>query len=249
MLGAMTDLDQHPRFVVVEGLHNLRDVGGYAVTGGGTTRWGLLYRGGALEDLGAASHARLAGIGLRTIVDMREDTELADLPASVFPAGVAAHRNPLYRARISLADMDSLEEIYLEILRICGPEIAAVLEVLAAPDALPALVHCSAGKDRTGLVIGLLLSVLGVPDEAVAQDYGITETVWTDSERERMTRKGLAMGAKATRIKELMGSPPAVLHATLAWLRAEYGSVEAYLLAGGLRPESLATLRERLVSR
>lgn len=241
-------LEERPRFVVVEGLHNLRDVGGYDVAGGGTTRWGLLYRGGALDDLGTASHEPMAGIGLRTIIDMREDTELDELRASVFPAGVAAHRSPLYRGRISIAGMDSLEEIYLEILSLCGPEIAAVLELLAAPDALPALVHCSAGKDRTGLVIGLLLSALGVPDDVVAQDYGITETAWSDDERERMVRKGLAMGARATRITELMGSPPAVMHATLAWLRSEYGSVEGYLLAGGLRPESLAVLRQRLVS-
>lgn len=243
----MTDLDERPRFVVVAGLHNLRDVGGYAVDGGGTTRWGLLYRGGALEDLGAASHEPMAGIGLRTIVDMREDTELEDLPPSLFPAGVTGHRNPLYRGRISIAEMDTLEEIYREILAVCAPEIVAVLELLAGPDALPALVHCSAGKDRTGLVIGLLLSALGVSDDLVARDYGITESAWSDDERERMVRKGLAMGAKATRIDELIGSPPALMHAILAWVRSEYGSAEGYLLAGGLRPESLDSLRDRLV--
>ena len=243
----MTDLDERPRFVTVAGLHNLRDVGGYPVAGGGTTRWGLLFRGGALEDLGADSHEHMDAIGLRSIVDMREDNELRGLPASVFPASVTNHRSPLYRGRLSIAAMENLDEVYRAILELCGPEIAAVLEVLAAPGGLPALVHCSAGKDRTGLVIGLLLSALGVSDAIVAQDYGITESAYSDDERERMIRKGLEMGANATKIDELMGSPPAVMQATLNWLRTECGSVEGYLLVSGLRPESLAALREALV--
>ncbi|MBA3742571.1 tyrosine-protein phosphatase [Sporichthya sp.] len=243
----MTDLDERPRFVTVAGLHNLRDVGGYAVAGGGTTRWGQLLRGGALDELNAAAHEPMTGFGLRTIIDMREDKELRGLPDSVFPAGVTNHRSPLYRGRISIAGMDNLPDIYTEILTVCGPEIAAVLELLAAPGGLPAVVHCSAGKDRTGLVIGLLLSVLGVADEVVAQDYAITETAYSDHERERMIRKGLEMGANADRITELMGSPPVVMHTILDWLRAEYGGVEAYLLAGGLRPQSLTALREALV--
>lgn len=243
----MTDLDERPRFVAVAGLHNLRDVGGYPVADGGATRWGLLLRGGALDELNAAAHQPMAEIGLRSIIDLREDRELGDLPDSLFPDGVTSHRSPLYRGRLSLADMETLEEVYTEILQLCGPEIAAVLELLAVPGALPAVVHCSAGKDRTGLVIGLLLSALGVPDEVVAQDYGVTESAYSDQERERMIRKGLEMGANANRITELMGSPPVVMHTILDWLRAEYDSAEGYLLAGGLRSDSLAALRDVLV--
>ena len=243
----MTDLDERPRFVNVAGLHNLRDVGGYPVTGGGTTRWGLLLRGGALDELTASAHVSMADLGLRSIIDMREDTELLGLPASVFPEGVIGHRSPLYRGRLSLAAMESLQEVYTEILQLCGPEIAAVIELLATPGALPAVVHCSAGKDRTGLVIGLLLSALGVPDAIVAEDYGITESAYSDDERERMIRKGLEMGANATKIDELMGSPPPVMLEMLDWLRAQYGGIEGYLLAGGVRPQSLAALRDALV--
>jgi protein-tyrosine phosphatase len=243
----MTDLDERPRFVTVAGLHNLRDVGGYPATGGGTTRWGLLLRGGALDELSTTAHESMAEFGLRTIIDMREDKELRGLPESVFPAGVTNHRSPLYRGRLSIAAMETLQEVYTEILQLCGPEIAAVLEVLAGPEALPAVVHCSAGKDRTGLVIGLLLSAIGVPDGIVAQDYGMTESAYSEDERERMIRKGLQMGANATKIDELMGSPPAVMLEMLAWLRANYGSVEGYLLAGGLRPQSLDALRDALV--
>ena len=83
----MTDLDERPRFVTVAGLHNLRDVGGYPVAGGGTTRWGLLLpRGRPGGADGAGSHVHMDAIGLRSIIDMREDKELRGLPASVFPA-------------------------------------------------------------------------------------------------------------------------------------------------------------------
>jgi protein-tyrosine phosphatase len=258
MLGDMTDLcpdsaaipgarRSPDRLLTVAGFHNLRDVGGYPVAGGGAIRRGRLLRGGALDELTAAAHEGMAELDLRTIVDLREDSERVGLPASVFPGSVISHRNPLYGGRLSIAGMESLEEVYTAILTRCGPEIVAVLELLAAPGALPALVHCSAGKDRTGLVVGLLLSAVGVPDEVVAEDYGVTESAWSGDERERMGHKILAMGANATRITELMGSPPAVMRAMLDWLRAEYGSVEDYLLRGGLRPDSPAALRAALV--
>jgi protein-tyrosine phosphatase len=252
----MTELDQaaipgarrpDARFLAMEGLHNLRDVGGYPTTDGGTTRWGLVLRGGQIGEITAAAHPRMAELGLRTIVDLREDVELARLPASSYPPGVTLHRHPLYHDRVTLGDVDDLAVLYTQILDRCADTVTGALEHLAAPGSLPALVHCSAGKDRTGLIIGVLLSALGVPDEIVAEDYGHTEQAFTGEHRERMIRKGLALGAKATRIEHLMGSPPAIMLEVLRELRLEHHSIENYLLDGGLRPESLAALRAALV--
>lgn len=237
------------RFLTVHGLHNLRDVGGCPTADGGTIRPGLLLRGGALGEVSSDAHATMTELGLRTIVDLREDRELADLPSSEYPAGLAAHRHPLYQGRIRLREIDVLGVLYAQILERCADQVVAALELLAAPGALPALVHCSAGKDRTGLVIGLLLSVLGVSDEVVAEDYARTEEAYVGELRDRMIRKGLALGAKESRIAELMSCPPQTMRTVLDDLRAAHGSIEAYLLDNGLRPAALAALRERLVLR
>jgi protein-tyrosine phosphatase len=237
------------QFLTVHGLHNLRDVGGYATADGGTIRPGLVLRGGALGEISSDAHATMAELGLRTIVDLREDTERADLPDSDYPAGLAAHRHPLYQGRILLGDIDELGVLYTQILERCADQVVAALELLAAPDALPALVHCSAGKDRTGLVVGVLLSALGVPDEVVAEDYARSDEAYVGELRQRMIRKGLALGAKESRIEELMSCPPQTMRTVLEDLRAAHGSIEAYLLGSGLRPESLAALGERLVAR
>ncbi|HVE24740.1 MAG TPA: tyrosine-protein phosphatase [Sporichthya sp.] len=236
-----------PRFLDMAGLHNFRDIGGYPTADGATTRWGRVLRAGQLNEIGEAAHPQIDELGLRTIIDLREDVERAKSPASVYPAGLTVLRHPLYHDRIVLGDIDDLGVLYTQILDRCADTVTAALEHLAAPGALPALVHCSAGKDRTGLIIGLLLSALGVPDEIVAEDYAVTERAYTGEDRERMIRKGLALGAKATRIEHLIGSPPETMRAALAGLRARHGSVETYLLEGGLRPDSLAALRTALV--
>jgi protein-tyrosine phosphatase len=235
------------RFLDMPGLHNLRDIGGYPTADGRTLRWGLVLRAGQLNEMTTAAHPRMTALGLRTVIDLREDPELAKLPESVYPEGITIHRHPLYRDRIALGDIDDLGVLYDQILDRCADTVTAALEILAAPGARPALVHCSAGKDRTGLIIALLLSVLGVADEIVAEDYAITERAYTGDYRERMIRKGLALGAKATRIEHLIGSPPETMRAALDGLRVRYGSVERYLLDGGLRPEALAALRAALV--
>ncbi|GAA0610676.1 tyrosine-protein phosphatase [Sporichthya brevicatena] len=237
------------RFLAAEGLHNLRDVGGYPTAGGGRIRAGLLLRGGALGELTTAAHPMLLELGLRTVIDLREDKELVGLPDSVLPDGLALHRNPLYRGRIRLGEIDDLAELYTQILERCADQVVAAIEVLAGEGALPALVHCSAGKDRTGLIVGVLLSALGVPDDVVAVDYARSEEAYVGELRERTMRKGIALGAREDRMEELMSCPPELMHAVLADLRTAHGSAEGYLVAGGLRAESLAALRERMVER
>jgi protein-tyrosine phosphatase len=237
------------QFLTVHGLHNLRDVGGYRTADGGSVHRGRLLRGGALGELTSAAHPTLAELGLRTIIDLREDKELAGVPASEYPEGVALHRHPLYRDRVRLGEIDELGVLYAQILERCADQVVAALELLAAPAALPALVHCSAGKDRTGLIVGVLLSAVGVPDEVVAEDYARSEEAYVGELRERMIRKGLALGAKESRIEELMSCPPQTMRTVLDDLRAAHGSAEGYLLDNGLRPESLAALRESLVAR
>lgn len=108
--------------------------------------------------------------------------------------------------------------------------------------------HCTAGKDRTGLLIALVLCLLGVDEETVAADYALTEGAYSAERRAEMLARAEAVGVNAQRVALMIGSPPEALAAVLTCLREKYGSIGAYLLAHGARPESLAALRERLVS-
>lgn len=234
------------RLHTVAGLHNLRDLGGYPVTGGGRTRWGLLFRAGVIGSLSPTTEDELVALGLRTVVDLRDPEELV-APQLDETAALTAHRNPIYLDRIGAYETESLEALYGQILTLCAAEIAAAVEALAAPDALPGLVHCSAGKDRTGLVIGILLSAIGVPDAVVVQDYARTAELITPEDRERMLRRARSMGMTPERAEMLMDSPPHVMQASLDAMRESHADARSYLLAHGVAPESLDALRAALV--
>ncbi|HEY3605734.1 MAG TPA: tyrosine-protein phosphatase [Sporichthyaceae bacterium] len=238
--------DPSGRLRTVAGLHNLRDLGGYPVAGGGRTRWGLLFRGGVIGALSPTTEAEMIALGLRTVVDLRDDQELI-APQLDETAAVTAHRNPIYLERIGAYENQTLEALYGQILTLCAAEIAASVEALAAPEALPGLVHCSVGKDRTGLVIGILLSAIGVPDAVVVEDYARTEELLTPADRERMLRRAEEMGLPTERAEMLMGSPPHVMQASLDTMRESHADARSYLLAHGVRPESLDALRVALV--
>lgn len=234
------------RFVDVDGLFNIRDIGGYPAAGG-TTRWGVLFRGSRFDLLSDLAQSQVAALGLRTVIDLREDKELLTEPTGGLDAETVSHLVPIYRGRLSFEGFDDLEHLYDVVLELAAPEFVEILEHLAAPDALPALVHCTAGKDRTGLAIGLLLCLLGVDDETVVADYGLTETSYTPELREKWSARAAAVGVDAQRLALMIGSPPDLFLRVLATLRQKYGTVEEYLLAHGLRPATVDALRAALV--
>jgi protein-tyrosine phosphatase len=234
------------RRLELAGLFNMRDVGGYPAAGGRSVRWRTLLRSDALHLLDAAGGAVLAGLELRTILDLRTQME-ADLAPS------ALDGLPARRAHISILTGDlqalplELDAIYRFMIDDCGAPIAEAIKELAAADAVPALVHCSAGKDRTGIVIALVLAVLGVPDEVIAADYGLSAS-YLDTERTPVIgqlQASTGLGDDLTR--PLLSSPPALILDVLARVRKTAGSVEGYLLERGLRPADLTQLRSALL--
>jgi protein-tyrosine phosphatase len=140
----------------------------------------------------------------------------------------------------------TLGEAYRYALEFRGPQFATILRRFVEPDGLPAVVHCTAGKDRTGLVIALALGAAGVADNVIAADYARSAEYlvggYVDEARERAVRRGIAW----EEYQQSLGCPPALMLETLDWLRIRYGSVEAYLLQQGLREAELATLRRAL---
>jgi protein-tyrosine phosphatase len=234
------------RHIAAAGVYNFRDLGGYPVAGGGSIRWRTLFRSDALNQLGSAGLAVLAGLGLRTIIDLRTHVEAEIAPSAV--AGLTARTT-----HISLLGGDlqalppDLAAIYRYVIDECGQAVAEAVGVLCAGGGWPALVHCSAGKDRTGIVSALVLAVAGVPDEYIAADYALS-SLYLDPARTPaigQLRASTGLGDQLT--ESLLSSPPALILDVLARVRATAGSVNGYLLAHGLSRAELASLRAALI--
>jgi protein-tyrosine phosphatase len=244
-----------------EGCYNVRDLGGLPTAGGRRTRYGALVRSDMLCRLTPAGQEALLGHGIATILDVRTPAELARDGDAYAWAQAAAGGGVEYRhlsftvgtddgswARMHASYSRATSREELNRLDLVHNAAGIVSIVTAIADAAPGgvVVHCHAGKDRTGLVIALSLSVAGVPDDDIADDYAMTAlnlepliADWlvemSDDPAERIRLRGLAEPRREAMLD------------TLAHLRELYGSAERYLLAGGASPAQVERLRERLV--
>jgi protein-tyrosine phosphatase len=240
------------RRMAAGGTLNMRDVGGYPAAGGGTVRWRTLLRSDALHRLDPEGQAMLAGVGLRSVVDLRTPMEAEAAPSALDGLGLVGSTR-----RVSLLGDDpqtlpleppvELSDIYRYLIVHRGDEIGKAVKALCAEAALPALVHCSAGKDRTGIVIALTLSAVGVPDEYIAADYALSGS-YLDPE----TTQAIGQIGESTQLGDrltaaLLASPPELILNVLHWARSDGGSVAGYLAEHGVTAADLTVLRAALV--
>ena len=241
------------RTVALEGCVNFRDLGGYPTHDGRTTAWRTLFRADGLHRLTAEDHARLTGLGLATVIDLRTPDEAAQrgsFPVDAVP--VAFHALPLTDVLPAAEELPAWREAayvagrYGAMVTEGGPVLSEAIGLLAEADALPAVWHCSAGKDRTGVLSALLLAFLGVPDEVIVEDYALSAAAM-----ERLLDRLRAEYPEAE--EQVMRYAPAVLHVVpetmeqfLAELRLEFGSPDD--LAGHLGVAgAVDTLRRRVL--
>lgn len=248
------------RWLTLEGLDNVRDVGGLPVRGGGSTRPGVLLRSAALRSITDADVAHLKDVfGLKLILDLRtpRETEL-DGPSALAKAGVeTVELNFIGASREILPevtdDRDPMIRNYLGYLADHPANVAEGVRRLAAEDAGPALVHCAAGKDRTGMLVALVLDAVGVERDAVVADYVLSAEKIEAIFRRRVTALGEPMPEDLTAHMPRAGTMTAVLDELDAdYARdAEKGGVDGgaagWLRANGLDDAALARLRSRLV--
>ena len=166
------------RLIALEGAVNFRDLGGYVTADGQRTRWRVLFRADGLGELTEPDLAVLRQLGIRTVVDLRSGYELEQSRFNVEAHPVEFHHFPFIDQLPDVEEWDSrpglLGSQYTEMLDDAMPQIVGALEVLAASEARPAVFHCTAGKDRTGLLSALVLLLLGVPEETVVADYALS---------------------------------------------------------------------------
>lgn len=238
-----------------DGCLNVRDLGGHATTEGGTTRPGSIVRADSVRNLSEAGWAELVGHGIATIVDLRFHEELeadppAELPVAVVHISLLGAFDPEYGTELdalagAAGDTASgTAAVYLDFLERFRENFGRV--VAAVADAAPGgvLVHCAAGKDRTGLVVALLLSLAGVAAEDVAADYAVTERNLAEA-----TERWIAQAEDEhdrERRRRISACPPESMLGVLRELDRRYGSVHGYLLAAGASEEQLERVRARL---
>jgi protein-tyrosine phosphatase len=230
---------------MIDGVTGFRDVGGIPADGG-MIRAGRLFRSGHLAGLDAQGADEIRA-RVRRIVDLRADDEVAADVTTL--TGVEITRLPLYlgSARSFFLEDYSLGEIYAHLLGGGSNRLVDAVRIIAAGE--PTLVHCTAGKDRTGVTIALALAAVGADRDAVVADYALTGDL-IPPEHRRATSERLARKYPQSSHAWMLAteSPAEVMRETLANLDAEWGSAAAYLTAHGLTPGELAALRAALLS-
>jgi len=235
------------RRITLAGTQNLRDLGGYPAAGG-TVRWRTLLRSDALHRLDDTGRAALAGLGLRTVIDLRTDQEVETAPSALDGTGARTFHIPLFSDGAISRLPPERAAIYRYMIDDCGAAIAEAIGRLCAGDALPGLIHCTAGKDRTGLVAALVLDVIGVPDEFIAADYAMSAAYLDPAAARAIRRVRAASGVGRWLDLGALGASPEVITTALARVRGQTGSVAGYLMRHGLTEPELDRRRAALVT-
>ncbi|HJP49816.1 MAG TPA: tyrosine-protein phosphatase [Pseudomonadales bacterium] len=238
----------NPRLFGFEGAYNFRDVGGYSTRDGQRVKWHLFYRSNAPAEFNEAEYATVGPLGIKTVIDLRTEEQQLAVPTQwwapnppLFVSAPIGDQEGLKGLRAQMAaaraqnppDSTALDRLYTEIYRrmpfAAKAELAKVFTTLTKPGGLPLLVHCSAGKDRTGLAAALVLSLLDVPQQTIYEDYLLTNAV---------TPAGVPQG----------GVEKHWLEASLSAIEAKYGDVATYLERElGVTPEMRAAIRANLL--
>jgi protein tyrosine/serine phosphatase len=240
------------RRVAVEGCHNFRDLGGYPTEDGGALRWRQLFRADGLHALSPRGVAIVRDeIQLGDIIDLRSSAELAlDGRGPLERESIRFHHLPLFdggRGQQAPPLGSSLADLYYGMIDFARGPIAKVITVLARTDR-PAVFHCAAGKDRTGVISALLLSLLGVREEIIVADYAATRDALDAIVKRLMSSEGY-QGMFDELPPDTLHADPETMEGFLARVRAEFGGMAGYAREIGIDDADVARLRARMVER
>lgn len=218
------------RAVHISGVLNVRDLRGLSAAQG-TIRKGLILRTAGLEQLTEEGAQALADLGLRTVIDLRTREEREEAPdrISQWPQLSGVREVWLPFVTDWQGSPDTPIGSYLFMAERGAKAIGAVFRQLAAADGLPAIIHCAAGKDRTGLTVAVLQSWLGVPNDAIEADFLASNEILA-------AHDALKYPAHAS-----------ALAAALAQIGSVDGGFAGFLAAHGVSADALDALRAALI--
>jgi protein-tyrosine phosphatase len=241
--------DHKARHLPWDACYNARELGGYPTESGNTTRWKALVRSDSLYYLTPEGQAALRDYGVRTIIDLRSPHEL-ETHANPFAAQQEIEDAPRY-LHIHLVDdvtaalgdaTGSMIDDYCIILDRRKESMAAAINAVASSmEDGAVLIHCAGGKDRTGIIIALLLSLVGVPRDVIIEDYALSEILLEPPHSEWLEKQSEIKGEPVER-PIWMHSRPETMQAVLDYLDREYGGVESYLLSAGVTPATISRI-------
>ncbi|MFF2143489.1 tyrosine-protein phosphatase [Kitasatospora sp. NPDC058190] len=225
-------------FIDIPGVRNFRDAGGI-----GALRRGVLYRSGSFHTLTEEGAQKLKDLGLRTVIDLRSPFELEVWPDQrhgLDHETLSLPTLPANREDVDRPWPEGQADLYTFMPETAGPSLAALIRRLTDPAALPVLVHCAVGKDRTGLTIAVLQSLLGASDADITADF-------------LLSNLGLGLDQGPVPYVDETGSerlsrPVSAAHiaSSIGWIRTHHGTVPAYLHAHGVTEAELDALRANL---
>ncbi len=249
---AVAHHDHPDRFVPLEGAFNFRDLGGYPARAGQTLRWRTLYRADALHHLPDHELDTLGALGVRTALDLRTDEEV-DAGRIEVDSITHVHLPVLGRTwepRKLDPDADAgevLGSLYIEMLDVGAPALAGALTMLADAGRLPAVFHCAAGKDRTGVLAAMVLSLLGVNDEIIIADYSLSGTAMTNLVERLRRERPETLTTMNEQPSAYLAAPPEAMMMFLGHVHREFGSVLGYVRSIGVDGDVVEALNVNLL--
>ena len=245
------------RRLEMDGPDNFRDLGGYPTAQGSYSRWGRLFRSDRLDGLSADDQARIESLNISTVFDLRSDGEVATAPDRLpdtvrlvhrpMSSDVAQHRSMLARiidGTLVKFDNDDMSSGYLDMLEGFGDYFTEVINEIAAGHRI--LFHCTAGKDRTGVMAMVLLGLAGVPEAYLLDDYELSGQCRRPDTDSPFREKIRSAGFDPDDFETMWQSPRAVMRQTLDGLRQRWGNHANYLNWIGVSDETISTARAEL---
>ncbi|WP_376698394.1 tyrosine-protein phosphatase [Listeria booriae] len=251
------------RTIPLEGCFNFRDLGGYVNTAGKTVKWGKLYRSSLLTNITEKDKDTLEKLGVSWICDLRSTSEIAAKPTPALahiknrhiPIGTAKNESTESQ-KIDIPDDHRVYEPLMgESYRVFVQSKDGFREIfndIIEKEEVPFLFHCTAGKDRTGVLGALLLKLLDIPENTILADYELTNQ-YADNILGEMQGLVNAFSNSEKKIdlenfRPMAEARPAYLEIAFDEMQKEYGSVDAYLEKGiGITPSEKAKFQTMML--
>jgi protein-tyrosine phosphatase len=256
-------MSERERLVALEGALNWRDLGGYPTADGRVTRWDRVYRSDGLDQLTDADLDLIADLGIKLVIDFRVDREVDENPSRLPDHPELRHKRlpiggdevegrsvleTILAGDVRVYTVEEMAAVYERLLEDFAPSFGEVITHAADPANHPLVFHCTAGKDRTGLMAMLLLGALGVSDDDIVLDYELT-THYRSNKRVEILRPELEKhGVDVEAVRPFLTAQAPVMAATIKALKAGHETIEVFLTTKArVEPGTLTRLKAEML--